>query len=99
MSEKYLLRSTPSALRRIALTLVLIFAATTALIYSGWFQIGADAGWGLFRDVNRKVHVAFGWTLPGTPDLGRLKERLTERGVALGAPVFMRIFKQEYELE
>lgn len=87
------------ALRRIALTLALIFSVTAALVYSGWFQIGADAGWGLFRDLNRKVHVAFGWKLPGTPDLGRLKERLTDRGLALGAPVFMRIFKQEYELE
>ncbi len=37
--------------------------------------------------------------LPGTPDLDKLEQRLTEHGVALGAPVMMRIFKREFELE
>jgi murein L,D-transpeptidase YafK len=37
--------------------------------------------------------------LPGTPDLAKLDDRLKAQGVALGAPVFLRIFKLESELE
>jgi len=37
--------------------------------------------------------------LPGTPDLANLQGRLAEQGLALGAPVFVRIFKREFELE
>jgi murein L,D-transpeptidase YafK len=37
--------------------------------------------------------------LPGTPDLGDLTGRLQAAGVALGAPVLIRIFKREFELE
>jgi murein L,D-transpeptidase YafK len=40
-----------------------------------------------------------GQAMPGTPDLGRLEERLKEKGMALGTPIFMRIFKREFELE
>lgn len=37
--------------------------------------------------------------LPGTPDLGRLDQRLTEQGVASDAPVFIRVFKAESIME
>lgn len=40
-----------------------------------------------------------GRTLPGTPDLQNLSGRLNSHGVKLGAPVFIRIFKREFELE
>ncbi len=40
-----------------------------------------------------------GKPLPGTPDLARFDERLEQKGLALGAPVFIRIFKLESELE
>ena len=40
-----------------------------------------------------------GQKLPGTPDLARLDERLAAQGVGLGAPVFLRIFKLESEIE
>jgi len=40
-----------------------------------------------------------GLPLPGTPDLTRLDDRLKAQGLALGAPVFLRIFKLESELE
>jgi murein L,D-transpeptidase YafK len=43
--------------------------------------------------------VTSGQTLPGTPDLAALDTRLAEHGVALGAAVFMRVFKREFELE
>src|SRR3990170_7023173 len=41
----------------------------------------------------------YGLPLRGTPDLARLDERLKAAGVRLGAPVYLRIFKLESELE
>jgi murein L,D-transpeptidase YafK len=40
-----------------------------------------------------------GETLPGTPDLARVDERLAAHGVSMGVPVYLRIFKLESELE
>jgi len=40
-----------------------------------------------------------GETLPGTPDLARIDERLAAVGVGMGVPVYLRIFKLEHELE
>ena len=37
--------------------------------------------------------------MPGTPDLTRLDQRLAEKGMALGTPILMRVFKREFELE
>ena len=37
--------------------------------------------------------------LAGTPDLSRLNERLADKGVKLGAPVLLRVFKSESEFE
>jgi murein L,D-transpeptidase YafK len=37
--------------------------------------------------------------LPGTPDMSAFDERLAARGIKLGAPVFIRAFKAESELE
>ncbi|MBX9925088.1 MAG: murein L,D-transpeptidase [Hyphomicrobiaceae bacterium] len=45
------------------------------------------------------ARVAAGLSLPGTPDLNTLPERLAEHGVAQGAAVLIRIFKREHELE
>lgn len=47
----------------------------------------------------RRTLVSFGYTLAGTPDLAALDSRLEAHGVVLGAPIFMRIFKQDFELE
>lgn len=37
--------------------------------------------------------------LPGTPDTAKLEARLTDAGLKAGAPIFLRIFKAESELE
>jgi murein L,D-transpeptidase YafK len=37
--------------------------------------------------------------LPGTPNIAQLEERLKEKGLVSGAPVFIRAFKAESELE
>jgi murein L,D-transpeptidase YafK len=47
----------------------------------------------------RRALVRAGTALPGTPDLTAFDRRLSERGLVLGAPVFIRIFKLEFELE
>ena len=46
-----------------------------------------------------KARFRAGETLPGTPDLDRIDQRLAEHGVAMGVPVYIRIFKLESELE
>jgi murein L,D-transpeptidase YafK len=40
-----------------------------------------------------------GQAMPGTPDLTRLEDRLRDKGMALGTPILMRVFKREFELE
>ncbi len=45
------------------------------------------------------VYYKLGRPLPGTPDLAKLSERLKEKGLKRGAPLFMRVFKLENELE
>jgi murein L,D-transpeptidase YafK len=49
--------------------------------------------------VKRASHVQTGAPLPGTPDLTQLPARLAAQRLVLGAPIFMRIFKREFELE
>jgi murein L,D-transpeptidase YafK len=47
----------------------------------------------------RLAQAALRQPLPGTPDLANLPGRLAEQGLTLGAPVFVRIFKREFEFE
>lgn len=52
-----------------------------------------------FERMKRLTLYRAGFILPGSPDLDALPERLTAHGLQMGAPVFMRIFKREFELE
>ncbi|WP_072370455.1 murein L,D-transpeptidase family protein [Hyphomicrobium sp. NDB2Meth4] len=47
---------------------------------------------------NWKTYAA-GETLPGTPDLANLSGRLAGKDLKLGSPIFIRVFKREFELE
>jgi murein L,D-transpeptidase YafK len=49
--------------------------------------------------MRRLAQASVGSPLAGTPDLTNLSGRLAAQGVAVGAPVFIRIFKREFELE
>ncbi|MDX2265133.1 MAG: murein L,D-transpeptidase family protein [Hyphomicrobiales bacterium] len=80
---------------RVALA-VIAAALAIALYASDRLYDAAHQAW---SDARRGAHRALGWPLPGTPDLSRLRERLGEKGLALGAPIFIRIFKQSRELE
>jgi murein L,D-transpeptidase YafK len=47
----------------------------------------------------RHEQATLGVPLSGTPDLAALDRRLAADGLSLGAPVFIRVFKREFELE
>jgi len=85
--------------RKLAIGLI-VFAGAVAAFLLGrdvlfdWDRIEIEA-----ERSRRLAQVTLGAVLPGTPDLGDLPGRLTAQGLSLGAPVFMRIFKREFELE
>ena len=52
-----------------------------------------------FERTWRIAYWGLGQPLPGTPNLDELDSRLRSAGLKLGAPVFLRVFKREFELE
>jgi hypothetical protein len=87
-----------SALRRnawLALALLVVAGAIGLILYGWeWERVEIEA-----ERSRRLAYVASGMRLPGTPDLEDFKGRLAAHGLAHGAPVFIRIFKREFELE
>lgn len=84
-----------------AIVLLLIGAVIAALAVMGDWPFWGDPeqrALALERS-KRRGYWAAGQSLPGTPDLARFQERLTAGGFALGQPILIRIFKQEFELE
>ena len=81
-------------------TIGLTFTASVAS-----FSLAAQAidvellGAGSDRISRQKAFEAGKVPLPGTPDVTKLPERLAALGVEAGAPLFLRIFKAESELE
>lgn len=51
------------------------------------------------RQERKKANANGKLPLPGTPDLSRFEERLAQQGVASDAPIFIRVFKAESEME
>jgi murein L,D-transpeptidase YafK len=78
-----------------------LLAAAAGGLFVFWPQIYAfieeEAIWTEKADHWRLY--ASGKSLPGTPDLQDLNGRLAAQGAKLGDPVFLRIFKREFELE
>ena len=86
---------------RQALALLIIIALSGA----GYFLLTSDgrllldrASIAYTRWQNHSYYQS-GLPLPSTPDLAKFDDRLRAQGLALGAPVFLRIFKLESELE
>jgi murein L,D-transpeptidase YafK len=52
-----------------------------------------------YQRSERHLRASMGLPMPRQPDLSALPERLSNAGFSLGAPIFMRIFKREFELE
>lgn len=79
---------------------VLLVAAASLVVFLGLARL---IGWDRLRieaeRLRRHAYAATGTPLPGTPALGDLDRRLAAQGLELGAPVFIRIFKLEFELE
>jgi len=80
------------------LLLVALLGAGVMLLTSEGRQLLDRASIAYTRWQNRSNYQA-GLPLPGTPDLARFDDRLKAQGLELGAPVFLRIFKLESELE
>lgn len=85
---------------------VLIFIAVLATVIAGvgylfWPQIYPLIEDELIyaRKAKHWATYSSGAALPGTPDPANLKQRLADRGMELGAPIFIRIFKRDFELE
>lgn len=79
---------------------VAVFVAGVAVyllnrdVMRDWDQIQIDT-----QRSRRLAYAVKGVPLPGTPNLDDFNGRLSGHGLALGAPVFIRIFKREFELE
>lgn len=81
----------------LGLALFVAFVAVVLLtrdVMRDWDRIQIEA-----QRARRLAYAVQGKPLPGTPDLENLEGRLAAHGLALGAPVFIRIFKREFELE
>lgn len=87
---------------KIAFAIGLVLFAVLALVLAPrWFPVHPaldDTAIGLER-AQRRWLAQSGQDLPGQPDLSRFEQRLADNGLQIGAPVFLRIFKREFELE
>ncbi len=86
--------------RALAVAVMLVVVAGAV----AWYELGLfwspDDTTALSRErLHRRALFAARGVLPATPDLSTLDGRLAGQGLALGAPVLIRIFKREFELE
>jgi murein L,D-transpeptidase YafK len=87
--------------RRWVLPVFLLLAAAFIAAIFAYDRLGEDADSRAIRieRAQRYAMTSVGLALPGTPDLSDLPGRLAAHGVKLGSPIFMRIFKRDFELE
>ncbi len=83
---------------------MLALAALALVIWVPWadvlrMMLGGEERAIAFERTWRRWIYGFGFDLPGTPDLDNLEKRLAAAGLTKGAPVMIRIFKREFELE
>lgn len=87
----------------VALLVLAVFAGLILLSRAGIIRLpGATPSVEAEIDHRRWRHKAIyrlGLDLPGTPNLDDMQGRLQRQGFKLGAPVLVRIFKREFELE
>lgn len=82
----------------IAAMIVLLLAGLFVLFEAGFYRT-TDGARMAMRRINQRIHYGLGYQLPGTPDLARLDDRLSEKGFKPGDAIFIRIFKSELTLE
>ncbi len=81
-----------------------VLAVLACGLYLAWFAPAGFFGDPEQRAINRTraanfARASLNLRLDGTPDLESLETRLASHGLTLGAPVLVRIFKREFELE
>ncbi len=81
------------------LLLLLVIVPVTAGLFAFAWPLEAEREWIRAQRLWRHTLADFNVTLPGTPDLKDLDGRLASHGLAAGNPIFMRVFKREFELE
>jgi murein L,D-transpeptidase YafK len=79
--------------------LIAVAVPASAAIYAIARPAEAERDWIGVQRFWRATFSRFGIVLPGTPDLADFDGRLAARGLAVGSPVLIRIFKREFELE
>ena len=87
------------AWRRLWLGLAVVAAVAAALVLGHDTLVDRDGIEIEAERARRLAQAALRLPMPGTPDLADLPNRLAADGLAVGAPVFIRIFKREFELE
>ena len=85
------------SLALVSLAILAVAVATFGLWR--WQDYDPDRSHVIAQRAQRLAMAKRGEALPGTPDLSDLNGRLAAHGLTLGAPVFIRIFKREFELE
>jgi murein L,D-transpeptidase YafK len=80
---------------------ILVLAAVALISAPIWLTKlpGGDKVLITYERSQRRLRWDWGLPMPGEPDLARYSERLSEAGLHEGAPVLIRIFKSEFELE
>ena len=86
-------------LRFVAAAVIVLLLAGLFVLFEVGFYRTADGARMAMRRINQRIHYGLGYQLPGTPDLARLDDRLSEKGFKRGDPIFIRIFKSELSLE
>jgi len=107
MRSQELVFTTCSAVKAAAFRIVLLasFGMVWAIAVEASRPQSASAIEIVVKDVvpdrieRQRAEAAGRLPLPQTPDLSRLDARLAEKGLAAGNDIFLRIFKQESELE
>lgn len=87
---------------RAAMVLLVALMGATAYFAADWLTLtpqSADERAIAYERSVRRWRASMGLSLTGTPDLANLSNRLAENGLVQGAPILMRIFKREFELE
>ncbi|MFN0217734.1 MAG: L,D-transpeptidase family protein [Hyphomicrobium sp.] len=87
--------------RRIKTASLIVLVVGLALVTPWAWRLagGDDTALIDLERAERQLRAAAGLPMSGTPALDRLPQRLAEQGLAAGAPIFIRIFKREFELE
>lgn len=86
---------------RVFVILLVVFVLGLGFLPQYWRVFVSDPD-RYHLSLERSLRLAWyrsGWKLNGAPDSATIQARLDAAGLKLGAPIFMRIFKHEFELE